>query len=207
MSRTLADSRRWMAEGTKVLLDAVAGLGEDAFAEPTLLPGWTRKHLAAHVAANADAIGNLVAWAATGVETPMYRSADDRAAGIAKGPGMSAAALDSWLHTSAERLAEAMDRLSGEAWQRPVITAQGRTVPATETPWMRAREVFVHAVDLDRGVGFADLPTDFLEALVADIRAKRGDVAVPDAPLPEVAAWLAGRPHHLTDAPEIGGWL
>jgi maleylpyruvate isomerase len=209
--RTHADARRWMAEGTELLFTAVAGLGEAGFEEGSLLPGWTRKHLVAHVAANADAVGNLIHWAATGVETPMYRTPEERAAGIAKGPTMSACALDSWLHTSAEQLAEAMDRLTDAEWQHEVVTAQGRTVPATETPWMRAREVCVHAVDLARGVTFADLPADFNEALCEDIRVKRGMTELPaevaGAPLHEITAWLAGRPHHLADAPELGPWL
>lgn len=207
MACTPDDARRWAATGTGLLLDVVAGLDEAAFDGPTLLPGWTRKHLAAHVAANADAIGNLVAWAATGVETPMYRSPEERAAGIARGPGMTADELRSWLRTSAGSLAEAMDRLDEAAWRREVVTAQGRTVPASGTPWMRAREVCVHVVDFDRGLGFADLPDDFLRALCDDIRAKRGLTELPAGPLPEVAAWLAGRPHSLADAPTLGPWL
>jgi hypothetical protein len=39
---------------------------------------------------------------------------------------------------------------------------------------MRAGEVMVHAVDLDAGVTFDDLPTDFLDALVADVLVKCG---------------------------------
>ena len=208
-TRTFEDARRWMAEGTKLLLAGVAGLGEEGFSAPSLLPGWSRKHLVAHVAANADAIGNLVHWAKTGNETPMYASPEERAAGIDRGPTMSAAALDSWLSTSAEALDEAMGRLTAEQWQTEVVTAQGRTVPATETPWMRAREVCVHAVDLGTGVSFADLPEGFLTALIEDIKGKRGlaDTEIVDGPLPEVAAWLAGRPHRLTDAPELGPWL
>jgi len=208
-TRTFADARRWTREGTKLLLDALAGLGEAGFAEPSQLPGWTRKHLVAHVAANADAIDNLVHWAATGIETPMYRSAEERAAGIAKAETMSARALEAWLHTSCETLDEAMSRLTAEQWQREVVTAQGRTVPATEIAWMRAREVCVHAVDLDTGVRFADLPADFLEALVEDITVKRGmsDADLADGPLPEVASWLAGRPHALGQVPILGPWL
>jgi maleylpyruvate isomerase len=37
----------------------------------TLLPGWTRRHVVAHVGYNARAIARLIEWAATGVETPM----------------------------------------------------------------------------------------------------------------------------------------
>lgn len=207
-TRTFADARAWARTGTELMLDAVAGLDEAAFSAPSVLPEWTRKHLVAHVAANADALGNLVHWAATGEQTPMYASAEERAAGIAKGPTLSADELRSWLRTSAHELAEGLDRLTDEQWHREVVTAQGRTVPATELPWMRAREVCVHAVDLGTGVvTFADLPKGFLTALVGEIRAKRGLTELPDGPLPEVAAWLAGRPHTLADAPELGPWL
>ncbi|MFB6958190.1 maleylpyruvate isomerase N-terminal domain-containing protein [Streptomyces sp. NPDC056309] len=208
VTRTFADARAWARTGTELMLDAVAGLGEAGFSAPSVLPEWTRGHLVAHVAANADALCNLVHWAATGEETPMYASAEERAAGIAKGPTLSADELRSWLTGSAHRLAEGLDGLTDEQWQHKVVTAQGRTVPATELPWMRAREVCVHAVDLGTGVvTFADLPKGFLTALVAEISAKRGLTELPDGPLPEIAAWLAGRPHSLADAPELGPWL
>lgn len=214
--RTFADDRRWMTEGTALFLGAVAALDDAGLAAACALPGWTRRHLVSHVAANADAIGNLVQWAATGVERPMYASPQERAAGIERGATMPAEELVSWLHRSVESLADAMDRLTDEQWAGEVRTAQGRTVPATETPWMRAREVCVHAVDLavpsERGgLTFADLSDDFNRALSDDIRTKRGlaelPAAVARAPLPEVTAWLAGRPHTLADAPELGPWL
>ncbi|MDQ0296347.1 MULTISPECIES: maleylpyruvate isomerase N-terminal domain-containing protein [Streptomyces] len=206
--RTLNDARAWARTGTELLLDAVASLDEDALSAPSVLPDWTRKHLVAHIAANADALGNLVHWAATGEERPMYASAEERAADIAKGPTLSADELRSWLTDSAQMLAAGLDGLTEEQWDHQVVTAQGRTVPATELPWMRAREVCVHAVDLGTGVvTFADLPKGFLTALVAEIRAKRGLAELPDGPLPEVAAWLAGRPHSLAGAPALGPWL
>ncbi|BBB00750.1 hypothetical protein RVR_7874 [Actinacidiphila reveromycinica] len=206
-ARTLVDARAWSAAGTRLLLAAVADLDDDGFSAASALPGWTRKHLAAHVAANADALGNLVRWAATGERTPMYASAEERAAGIARGPGLTPDELRAWLAGSAHRLDAGLDALTGEQWRRRVVTAQGRTVPATELPWMRAREVCVHAADLGTGPSFADLPDGFLAALVDEIRDRRAPVALPDGPLPQVAAWLAGRPHTLAGAPELGPWL
>ncbi|MFB7917102.1 maleylpyruvate isomerase N-terminal domain-containing protein [Streptomyces sp. NPDC056061] len=205
--RTVADARAWARTGTRLVLDAVADLDEAGFSADNVLPAWTRKHLAAHVAANAEALCNLVHWAATGEQTPMYASADERAAGIARGPALSADELRSWLTASARRLAEGLDALTDEQWQHRVVTARGRTVPATELPWMRAREVCVHAVDFGTGTAFADLPDGFLTALVDEIRDRRGLADLPDGPLPEVAAWLSGRPHPLADAPELGPWL
>jgi maleylpyruvate isomerase len=108
-----------------------------------------------------------------------------------------------------------MDALPPAAWQAAVVSAQGRTVPATETPWMRSREVLIHVVDLDAGLTFADLPADFLAALRADITAKRGADNVPDVRgrAADITAYLAGRPYSGVTTPdgapppELPPWL
>jgi maleylpyruvate isomerase len=205
--RTHAQALRWAEYGTDLFATQVALLDEASMSAPSLLPGWTRKHLVAHVAANADALGNLVHWARTGIRTPMYSSARQRDSDIEQGATRSAAELVAWLNASVRALSVAMDSLTGDDWRREVVTARGRTVAATEIPWLRAREVCVHAVDLGTGAGFADLPGEFLSALVDDIRAGRGLDALPRGPLPEVTAYLAGRPHSLADVPDLGPWL
>lgn len=196
MGRTRADALAWVAEGTALCATAIAELSEEEYAADSALPGWSRKHLVAHLAANAEAIGNLVRWARTGERTDMYASPGERAAGIARGARLSGAELTRWFTASAADLADAMDALSEPAWRTEVVTAQGRTVPADQTAYLRAREVLVHAVDLATGLTFADLPDDFLRELEADIRARRGPDAVPElvGPPAEVVAYLAGRP-------------
>ena len=177
MNRTLSDALRWVDQGTKLVADALTDLGEEDLAAPSGLPDWTRKHLLAHLAANAEAVGNLVHWAATGERTPMYSSPEQRNADIESGNRLAGAELVAWFERSASALATAIDGLSSEAWEAEVGTAQGRTVPASETPWMRAREVMVHAVDLATTVTFDRLPSDFLVALCDDIATKRGAAA------------------------------
>lgn len=206
-TRTHADSLDWVQQGTALFTAQVARLDEQQMSRPSVLPGWTRKHLVAHVAANADALGNLVHWARTGERTPMYTSAEQRNADIDAGAQRPATELVAWLNSSALRLSTDMDALTGTQWRTGIVTAQGRAVPATEIPWLRAREVCVHAADLGTGTTFADLPDDFLTALIADIQGKRGLDAVPGGPLPEVAAYLAGRPHALADVAGLGPWL
>ena len=93
-------------------------------------------------------------------------------------------ALREWVRSSAATLAEDLDGLADEQWSRQVRTAQGRTVPATEIPWLRAREVMIHALDLGvlaegAPMSFNDLPADFLTALVTDIVGKRGSAPEP----------------------------
>lgn len=179
---------RWVTEGTALFRKALVDLDG-----PSQLPGWTRKHVAAHLALNAEALGNLVHWARTGEERPMYVSPDQRNADIEAGALRPADELLAWFDESAHQLTTAMAELTDDQWQAPVRTAQGREVPATVIPWLRSREVMIHAVDLGTGVTFADLPDDFLEELCADIRTKRGDVPDVQGPLPEIAAYLAGR--------------
>jgi uncharacterized protein (TIGR03083 family) len=195
--RDLTAARTWQAEGTALCRKALAGLDEQAYAAPSRLPGWTRKHVVAHLAGNAEALGNLVHWARTGVPTPMYASPAQRNAAIEAGAGLPGDRLTAWFEESAQSLAEAMAGLTEAQWRAEVRTAQGRAVPTSETPWMRSREVFVHAVDLGTGVTFADLPERFLAELRADIRAKRGADglrAVHGSPA-AVTAYLAGRPY------------
>lgn len=167
----------------------------------------------------------------------MYSSTEQRNNDIAAGALIPGADLVAGFEESADALASDWAALTDDQWQAPVRTAQGRTVPASETPWMRTREVMVHAVDLDAGVTFDDLPADFCAALITDIVVKRsagghpamtvapsdhdqqwqvagqGDPVVVIGPLAQVTAWLAGRPHRDVTtadggpAPVLPPWL
>lgn len=201
--------------GTRLCSDAIAGFDEAAYDAPSLLPGWTRKHLVAHLAANAEAVGRLLHWARTGERTPMYSSPEQRDADIEAGSRRSGEELTAWFDESASALSRALAGMAPEQWSREVVTAQGRTVPASETPWMRSREVLVHAVDLGTGLEFADLPEAFLVRLRDEILARRAGEDLPDlvGPLPEVTACLAGRRSSGVStvdggpAPTLGRWL
>jgi maleylpyruvate isomerase len=216
----------WADEGTRLLLGGLDRLSDAELDAPCALAGWSRRQLLAHVASNAEAIGRLLTWARTGVETKMYASAEQRAADIETGAVRPD--LRSWVVTSAQDLARAMTELPAHAWAAEVVTAQGRTVPASETPWMRARETCVHAVDLDAGVTFDDLPAGFLIALLDDVAAWRSgrpgpaiDLVTPqtrheiagagvpqrvELPLATAAAWLVGR-HAEPALPALPRWL
>ncbi|MEJ3749615.1 maleylpyruvate isomerase family mycothiol-dependent enzyme [Actinomycetes bacterium KLBMP 9797] len=195
--RDLRTALSWVGEGTAACRKAIAGLDEASYQAPSLLPGWTRKHVVAHLAGNAEALGNLVHWARTGEPTPMYHSREQRDAAIESGAALPGDRLTAWFEESARALADAMAALTDEQWRAEVVTAQGRTVPASETPWMRAREVMVHAVDVGGEVRFADLPERFLAELRDDILARRGPDNVPtvQGSPAELTAYLAGRPY------------
>ncbi|TIC88309.1 maleylpyruvate isomerase family mycothiol-dependent enzyme [Nocardioides sp. GY 10113] len=207
MTHPLSESLAWVADGTELFTAAAAALDEDEMGAPSPLPGWSRKHVVAHVALNAEAIGRLAHWARTGEPTPMYASPEARTADIEAGARRSADDLRAWLVDSAAALDAALAGLTDEQWAAEVEARNGKRVRGTALPWMRAREVLIHSVDLGTGIGFADLPADFLGALVAEVAHQRDLPRLPEGPLPQLAAYLTGRPHALVDAPELGAWL
>src|SRR5260370_30335400 len=78
---------------TQRLLDDARTLTEADLRVPSLLPGWTRAHVLAHVARDADAMRNLLAGARSGQDRPAYASAQAREADIERGATMRAANL------------------------------------------------------------------------------------------------------------------
>lgn len=138
------------------------------------LPDWSRAHIVAHLIGNAAALVNLLTWASTGVETPMYASPDARGAQIAA----DATRPEAWLRerlagSSAELLAK-IATVDEREWSVEVRTAQGRTVPASEVPFMRVRESYIHLVDLAVGFAVADFPAALVDALLDDVTAFLG---------------------------------
>ncbi len=99
----------------------------------------------------------------------MYASPEARDHEIDFGATLSPIALRHLFDHSAVHLNVEWRDLPAEAWHHKVKTAQGRTVPAEETVWMRTREVWMHAVDLANGATFTDIPAPVLERLLKDI--------------------------------------
>jgi len=204
--------------GTEHFAEALAELYDTDLDGDSLLPGWSRRHVVAHVGYNALAIARLVDWANTGIETPMYESPEARDNEIDHGAALSARELRRLFEHSAAELERAWRGLPDKNWTKQVKTSRGRLIPASETIWMRTREVWIHAVDLDDGASFDDIPADVLEHVLTDITntwKDRGDgvglrLAATDGAQPvfgdpsadaevvsgslaDVAAWATGR--------------
>jgi maleylpyruvate isomerase len=155
--------------GTAYFARKLAELSDADFDAPSLLPGWTRRHVIAHVGYNARALTRLLEWAETGIENPMYASPHQRQQEIETGATLKPIALRHLVAHSNVHLNVEWRDLSPGAWRTSVRTAQGRVVPASQTAWMRSREVWIHAVDLDNGGSFDDFPPTLLDALLTDI--------------------------------------
>ncbi|MCX5014571.1 maleylpyruvate isomerase family mycothiol-dependent enzyme [Streptomyces sp. NBC_00555] len=201
---------RSVREATDRLLTAVAKLDNAALAEESHLPGWSRGHILAHLARNADALVNVFEG------RPMYESATARDADIERDAGRSLEEHLTGLRDSWARFLATSER--DQDWSRTVELRNGVTDLASNVPFRRWVEVDLHHVDLNIGYELSDLPEEFTDreiTFLADrwsgrpevppvtLRAVPGEVwhtggtegtpVVLEGPKDELLGWLAGR--------------
>ena len=195
---------------TQRLLDDARILSEADLRAPSLLPGWTRAHVIAHVARNADAMRNLLVGARAGETRSGYASAQAREAGIEQGAAQGAAALMADLADSAMALRAVARQLPDEAWQFPVRMPDAEPFPAALLLTRRLTEVELHHGDLGSGYGPADwLPAFAAMDLPEPMRSQRADRLSRPQPEAEAAARPAPRPPAPWNParPLPGSWL
>ena len=193
---------RSVREATDRLLTAVAKMDNAALAEESHLPGWTRGHILAHLARNADALVNVFEG------RPMYESASARDADIARDAGRPLEEHLTDLRDSGARFLATTE--PDQDWSRTVELRNGVTDLAANVPFRRWVEVELHHVDLNIGYELSDLPDEFADRwsgrpevpptalATGDGRGWRtgsaGDPAVTVSGTPAgLLAWLAGR--------------
>jgi maleylpyruvate isomerase len=161
-----AASLVWIETGTSFYLDRASRV---EVAAPSTLPDWTNGHVLAHIARNAEGIGRLLTWANTGVETPMYESAAARSADIERDAGRPRDIQLADIRATAADLHTALGAVDDAAWSSTLRLISGREITGAEIPWLRVKEVWLHAVDI--GADIADLPPDLVDAVLRDVSA------------------------------------
>ena len=193
-------------QATQRLLDTARTITEPDLRAPSLLPGWTRAHVLAHVARNADAMRTVLAGVRTGQDVPGYASAEAREAGIEQDAARPARELTADLADSAMALRSVARQLPGEGWRVPVrMLDPGARFPAAELLTRRLVEVELHHCDLGAGYGPAGWPAGFVALELGEpMRTWRQDrLSQPEAARPGTAGlspprapapWRPGRP-------------
>jgi maleylpyruvate isomerase len=179
-----------LAAATDRLLATATVLSDAQAREPSLLPGWTRGHVLSHIARNADGMVNLLSWARTGTETPMYASAESGVADVEAGAGRPVADLAADVRGSAVRFAAEAAATPGDAWAVPVRALNGPPFPARQVLDRRLSEVEIHHVDLAAGYAPSDWPADF----VADALPRVADSFTGRDDAPCCLVWPEGAP-------------
>lgn len=195
------------------LLDGVVSAddAESWFSAPSLLPDWTRRHVIAHLARNAESHVHLFAEAEAGREGDQYPGGPSaRAEGIDSYVALSATELAA-LHRAAIYALEATwARTSAAAWQGTARNAAGMRVKTRDLPMLRWREVEVHTSDLGAAITFSDWNPLYVRydlpriTMMQTSRSPMGMTQLPEAalrlPEAERLAWLLGR--HVPDGLE-----
>jgi maleylpyruvate isomerase len=133
----------------------VRALPATAFREPSALPGWTRGHLCTHLARNADGLGNLLSWAETGVEKPMYGPGTARDDDIEAGSRRSAEQIVADVVDSGQRLTDRIAGASAATWSAPIRHRLGQALTGADILALRLVETTIHLADLDAGHDFS----------------------------------------------------
>ncbi|AQT71956.1 MULTISPECIES: maleylpyruvate isomerase family mycothiol-dependent enzyme [Streptomyces] len=178
---------RSVREATDRLLTAVAKLDNAALSEESHLPGWTRGHILAHLARNADALLNVFEG------RPMYESGEARDADIARDAGRPLEEHLADLRDSAARFLAATEH--DQDWSRTVELRGGVTDLASNVPFRRWVEVDLHHVDLNIGYELGDLPEEFTDreiAFLADRWSGRPEVPATALAATDGRTWRTG---------------
>jgi maleylpyruvate isomerase len=182
-------------QATQRLLDDARIIPEADLRAPSLLPGWTRAHVLAHVARNADAMRNLLIGARSGQDRPAYASAQAREAGIELGAAMTAKDLMADLADSAMALRTIIKQLPEQVWQVRVRMLDSAPFPTAELLTRRLVEVELHHCDLGTRYSPADWPAAFAAMeLTEPMRSQRQDRLRYPPPSPEAEPAFPGRP-------------
>ncbi len=168
----LSEVRRLKMVATQRLLGDTIAISENDWHSPTALPGWTRAHVATHLARNAEVLRRLL----TRLGSHPQLEPDDVVRDLEAGARRTPLEIQIDLDTSTGILNDTFNQISAEEWSIPLDgSLAGLTV--SDLPMMRLNEVVLHHVDLDCGFGFVDLDPQMAEWLLAWNVHRRTDLA------------------------------
>jgi len=163
-------------------LQALTVLDDETLRGPSVLPGWSRAHVVAHVSRNADAFAEVLASAAARERAAMYTSQEARDLDIEDTVERhSLPALLEDARASSSRFEREAREYAGPAdatYTRTRDPGDTDTFPISTVGPRRRTEVEIHHADLDLGYRPSDWPADFSTALIK--RRQDEMAALPD---------------------------
>ena len=201
-----------LATADQALVRTVDGLGEAAYAEPSLLPGWSRGHVVAHLALNAESLAGVLHGAHVGQPQPMYASPEGRDSDIADLVTVPPSELRERLLAATVLFTEAMAAMQRADWDgRFERTPGGPDFALANVPLMRVREVEIHHADLDAGHSAADWPEGFRVVLLESMTKRPYPAPFSVRPTDLDRTWRygegAGGPVVSGTSAALGWWL
>lgn len=212
----LTELSRMRRRATQHLLARVRGMSAAAWSAPSDLPGWTRGHVVAHLALNAEALAGALHGVLSGTPRALYRSPADRDADIDLLAASPPPQVLDRLEAGCEAFEQVVAQMPSHAWQGTVERVpQGPTFEVTALPLMRLREVELHHADLGAGYSPRAFEADFAVVLVESLVSRlAAGPAVRLAATDLEREWTVGDPaasgpetYVRGTAADLGWWL
>lgn len=163
MEAALRQLNDQLDQATQRLLDDARILPDADLRAPSLLPGWSRAHVLAHIARNADAMRGLLIGARAQQQRTAYASAQARDDDIGASAAQVQRELMNDLADSAMALRTIIRALPAQAWSFDVQMLDSERFPASGLLTRRLVEVELHHCDLGIGYDGAKWPASFAE--------------------------------------------
>lgn len=201
-----------LPEATRRLIRAADAIPDDAYAAPSGVPDWTRGHVLAHLALNAEGLAGALRGIMDGRRVPVYASQDVRDSDIARLAAARPSVIRSRLLGATTDLTDALDAVPDDQWDTTIDRVPGgRTFTAGDVPRMRLGEVEVHHADLAVGYTRHDWPTAYV-VLLLDQRSETGVPADTSfharaSDLDRTWRFGEGGPVVTGTAADLGWWL
>jgi maleylpyruvate isomerase len=190
----------------------VDALTADDLTGPSLLPGWTRAHVVAHVALNGLALANVLDAVGRGEPVAMYESDEQRDAEINEFAQAGPDALREGLLATTTAFADAVAAMEPDRWDGSFNRLPGGPAwPVVTIVPTRRREVEIHHADLGTAYTHQQWPDDFVVELLDVVcvdRASEGPFQLRATDLGR--DWQVGGeggPTVLGTGGELGWWL
>ncbi len=148
--------RRLKLDANQRLLGDTIAISDTDWHGPSLLPGWTRAHVATHLARNAECLERFTAAILRGEPEPHCHPLEEFRA-LERGADRTGVELQIDLDSTAGALASLWDGVTD--WHRPVHF-DGRIQPLAVLPLARLHEVCVHHLDLNAGLSVDQIDPD-----------------------------------------------
>lgn len=187
------------------LVRTVDSLTPEDWSAASILPGWTKAHVVAHLALNGEALAGALAGLQDGRAVPMYASDEARDADIAELAAAAPDVIRERLFAATQRFRDAVATVADDAWSGSIDRLPGGpSWPAAAVPGARWREVEIHHADLGTTYRHLDWAADFVDHLLEQASGDHADS--PDspgftlAPTDRERTWTAG-----AEAPTVRG--
>ncbi|MBC2935026.1 maleylpyruvate isomerase family mycothiol-dependent enzyme [Nocardioides sp. zg-1228] len=196
-----------VARADRALGRTVEALAGAQYAEASRLPGWTRSHVLAHLALNAEGLAGVLHGARTGRPQPMYASPQARDADIDDLASTGPEELRERLAASTARFGEALTAMRPDDWDgRFERTPGGPGFALRNAVLMRLREVEIHHADLGTGYTADDWPEDFRAMLLESMTKRAYPQPFAVRPTDLGHTWRYGSPGEAADqVPVVSG--